>query len=301
MPDTNLADLVNPLAQKVLLFAKKPGEYNSHVDGLTMHIRNSTTEPLHCVYTLSLAVVLQGAKILSIENDVLSCKAGQSMLTTFDLPLVSHVSQASRHQPFIALLLKLDYNKILQTAAELNLPNLTRDTKQQTVSIEDIDVGLNDALNRLFNLEYDDKFRESLFPLLEKEIIIRLLLGAHGPQLRRLASEGSPSSHIVRVVSWLKQNFMRPIEMNDLADQAHMSASTFRQHFKTLTGTSPLQYLKTLRLQEARDQMLVNGLDANQASGVVGYESPSQFSREYSRLFGLPPQKDMQRLKQQAV
>lgn len=279
MVENNHLDLVKPLAQKVSLFSKKPGDHKSLIPELTMHIRNTPTEPLHCIYTLSLAVILQGAKILSIEDKVLPCSAGQSMLTTFDLPLVSHVSEANRHQPFVAMLLKLDYNMILRTAAELNFPKQTSSTIFEPLSIHNVDSGLVDALNRLFELEYNDALRDSLLPLIEKEVVIRLLQGPHGPHLRKLALEGSPSSHIVRVISWLKQNFMRPIHIDQLAEQAHMSASSFRQHFKSITGTSPLQYLKTLRLQEARDQMFINGLDANQASGVVGYESPSQFSR----------------------
>ncbi|WP_222116984.1 helix-turn-helix domain-containing protein, partial [Shewanella algae] len=108
----------------------------------------------------------------------------------------------------------------------------------------------------------------------------------------------SPSNHILKIVTWMKKNFTETIGMNELAGQAHMSASSFRVHFKALTGSSPLQYMKNLRLQEAREQMLLNGLDATQASNLVGYESASQFSREYSRLFGLPPQKDIQRLRQ---
>jgi len=301
MIDTNHQEIAKPLAQKIMLFANKAGDITSHTPELTLHIRHAPTDPLHCIYTLSLAVVLQGAKMLSVENSVLPCSGGQTMLTTFDLPVVSHVTEATRHQPFVAMVLKLDYNLILQTAAELKLPKQSRNETFAPISIHNIDAGLTDALTRLFELEYNPALRDGLQPLLMKEIVIRLLQGPHGPHLRKLASEGSPSSHIVRVVSWLKTNFMRPVQIDELAKQAHMSSSTFRQHFKTITGTSPLQYLKTLRLQEARDQMLINGLDAGQASGVVGYESPSQFSREYSRLFGLPPQKDMQRLRQQQL
>mgnify|MGYP000353772742 CR=1 FL=1 len=142
------------------------------------------------------------------------------------------------------------------------------------------------------------KYFEFSDDLVEKEIVVRLLDSPHGMHLRHMAALGSPNGNVLKAVTWLKQNFSQAIGMNELAEQAHMSASTFRQHFKALTGTSPLQYLKTLRLQEARDQMLVNGVDATLASNLVGYESSSQFSREYSRLFGLPPQKDIQRLRE---
>lgn len=285
------------LTNMVLDYCQREGDHNTSIPGLTLHIRNAPTEPLHCIYTLSLAVILQGGKQLSLDQDILTCNAGQSMLTTFDLPVISHVTEASRKNPFVAIVLKLDYTLILQTCAELNLAKPPRDIRYQPISAHDVDEGLYDALSRLISLQSDTKFLNSLLPLVQREIVIRLLEGPHGLHLRYLASSGSPSGQILKVVTWLKQNFSASVSMDDLADQAHMSASTFRQHFKALTGTSPLQYQKTLRLQEARDQMLMNGLDATQASSIVGYESSTQFSREYSRLFGLPPQKDIQRLK----
>lgn len=285
------------LSHMVLSLNQREGDHSTEIPGLTCHIRHAPTEPLHCIYTLSLAVVLQGAKQLSYEGEIKHCLAGQSMLTTFDLPVISHVTEAARHQPFVALLLKLDYSLILQVSTELSLSRPPRDIRYQAISTHDVDAGLNDALTRLIKLNSEKTLLNSLYPLLEKEIIIRLLDGPHGLHLRYLAATGAPSGQILKVVTWLKQNFSKQVAMDELADQAHMSASTFRQHFKALTGSSPLQYQKTLRLQEARDQMLMHGLDATQASSVVGYESASQFSREYSRLFGMPPQKDIQRLR----
>lgn len=290
--------MIQGLADKAFAYGKREGDHNTSVPGLTVHIRNNPTEPLHCIYTLSLSMILQGGKQLAIESELLPCVAGQSMLTTFDLPVVSHVTEATRHPPFVAVVLKLDYELIMQTCAELELDKPARDMKYKPISIHDIDSGLSGAMARLIDLEKEPMYLASLAPLIKKEIITRLLLGPHGIHLRHLASSGTPSTQILNIITWMKKNFSQVIEINELADRAHMSASSFRQHFKALTGSSPLQYLKNLRLQEARDQMLLNGLDASQASGVVGYESASQFSREYSRLFGLPPQKDIQRLRQ---
>lgn len=296
-PEQNAAT-TNDLLQLAKSFAGKAGDFESGIQGLTIHVRNAPTEPLHCIYTLSLAVVLQGSKELLQDNDVTYCNAGQAMLTTFDLPVISHVSEASRHTPFVALILKLDYSLILQCCTELKLPKPPKDMKFQALSSYDVDNGLLDSLKRLLMLEQQPSLKAGLLPLIEKEIVVRLLDSPHGMHLRHMAAQGSPNGNVLKVVTWLKQNYSQAIGMNELAEQAHMSASTFRQHFKALTGTSPLQYLKTLRLQEARDQMLVNGVDATLASNLVGYESSSQFSREYSRLFGLPPQKDIQRLRQ---
>lgn len=286
------------LVQLVNEYTRKEGDFDSGIQGLTIHVRNAPTEPLHCIYTLSLAVVLQGSKELLQDNEVTYCHAGQAMLTTFDLPVVSHVASASRHAPFIALILKLDYSLIMQACAELKLSKPPRDMQFQALSSYQVDEGLLDALKRLLILEKQPSLKTGLQPLIEKEIVVRLLDSPHGMHLRHMAALGSPNGNVLNAVTWLKQNFSQAISMNELAEKAHMSASTFRQHFKALTGTSPLQYLKTLRLQEARDQMLVNGVDATLASNLVGYESASQFSREYSRLFGLPPLKDIQRLRQ---
>ncbi len=290
--------MIQSLADKAFAYGRREGDHDTSIPGLTLHIRNNPTEPLHCIYTLSLSLILQGSKQVAIDDSLRVCNAGQSMLTTFDLPVISHVTEATRHHPFIGLVLKLDYGLIAQTCTELNLERPSKDLRYQAISTQDIDTGLCDAMSRLLGLHHTPEYIESLAQLYKKEIVIRLLHGPHGMHLRHLASVGSPSRQIVQIVAWMKQNFAQVIGINELADKAHMSASAFRQHFKALTGSSPLQYLKHLRLQEARDQMLLNGLDASQASGVVGYESPSQFSREYSRLFGLPPQKDIQRLRQ---
>ena len=154
-----------------------------------------------------------------------------------------------------------------------------------------------DALVRLVKLLGEPALVPRLAPLIQQEITVRLLTGPHGPQLRHLVTAGSPGQQIAKAVAWLKQNFVEALNGDDLADRAHMSPSTFRQHFRALTGVSPLQYQKQLRLQEARQLMLNENLDAGSAAGRVGYESASQFSREYSRLFGEPPQRDITRMR----
>ena len=160
-----------------------------------------------------------------------------------------------------------------------------------------LDDALLGALVRLVRLLEEPALVDRLAPLIQQEITIRLLTGPHGPQLQHLAANGSPSQQIAKAVAWLKQNFTRAIQVDDLAARVHMSPSTFRQHFRAITGTSPLQYQKQLRLQEARQLMLNQNVDAGNAGGLVGYESASQFSREYSRLFGAPPQQDVKRLR----
>jgi transcriptional regulator GlxA family with amidase domain len=195
------------------------------------------------------------------------------------------------------MMLTLDVRSILQMASELDVPRPRRDDAYRSISFEALDAALLDALVRLVTLLDEPVLVPRLAPLIQQEVTIRLLTGPHGPQLRRLVTAGSPSQQIAKAVAWLKQNFVQPLHGDDLADRAHMSPSTFRQHFRALTGLSPLQYQKQLRSQEARQLMLNQNLDASSAAGQVGYESASQFSREYSRLFGDPPQRDIERMR----
>jgi AraC-like DNA-binding protein len=242
-------------------------------------------------------VVAQGDKQVLLGDESIDYGPGQSMLTTIDLPVVSHVTRASRPEPFLGMMLTLDVRSIVQIASEIDEPRPRREDASRSISFEVLDADLLDALIRLVKLLGQPALVPGLAPLIQQEVILRLLTGPHGPQLRRLVTAGSPSQQIAKAVAWLKQNFVQALHGDELADRAHMSPSTFRQHFRGLTGVSPLQYQKQLRLQEARQLMLNENLDAGTAGGRVGYESPSQFSREYSRLFGAPPQRDVTRMR----
>ena len=283
------------LASAIANFAHTDGDYATVIPALSLHRRKGPTEPLHCIYGLGLGVVAQGHKQVLLRGEVIDYGPGQSMLTTIDLPVISHVTRATVHEPFLGLMLTLDSRQVVQMAAEMQLSQSKN--AYQPISIETLDESLLDALVRLVELLDDPGLVARLAPLIQQEVIVRLLAGPHGPQLQHLAAHGSPSQNIARSVAWLKQNFKRALQVDNLAARAHMSPSTFRQHFRAITGTSPLQYQKQLRLQEARQLMLSQNIDAGNAGGLVGYESASQFSREYSRLFGAPPQQDIRRMR----
>jgi len=285
------------LARAIAGVAHSDGDYTTAIPALSLHRRKAPTEPLHCIYSLGLGVVAQGGKQVLLGGEVIDYGPGQSMLTTIDLPVVSHVVRGSVTEPFLGLMLTLDSRHIVQMASEMELPQPARDSAYRRISIETLDKALVDALVRLVELLDEPALIPRLAPLIQQEIIIRLLSGPHGPQLRHLAAVGSPSQQIAKAVAWLKQNFTQALQVDELAARAHMSPSTFRQHFRTITGTSPLQFQKQLRLQEARQLMLSQNIDAVNAGGLVGYESASQFSREYSRLFGAPPQRDVRRMR----
>jgi AraC-like DNA-binding protein len=285
------------LARAISHIAKTDGDYATAFPALTLHRRAAPTEPLHCIYNLGLGVVAQGSKQVLIGDEAIDYGPGQSMLATIDLPVVSHVRRASVAEPFLGLMLTLDVRTILQAASEMDVPRHRRDGPDRSISFEILDDALLDALVRLVKLLAEPTLIPRLAPLIQQEITIRLLSGSHGARLRHLVTAGSPRQQISKVVAWLKQNFVQSLHVNDLAERAHMSPSTFRQHFRTLTGVSPLQYQKQLRLQEARQLMMNQNIDAGNAGGRVGYESASQFSREYSRLFGAPPQRDVRRMR----
>ena len=285
------------LARAIRRFAQTDGDHATAIPALSLHRRSAPTQPLHCIYRLGVGVVAQGGKQVLLGGESMDYNPGQSMLTTIDLPVVSHVTRASVRDPFLGMMLTLDARAILQLAAEMDAPRRQRDYGHRSISIEKLDAELLDALVRLVKLLDQPTLVSQLASLVQQEITIRLLTGPHGPHLRHLATAGSPSQQIAQAVAWLKQNFVEALRVGDLADRAHMSPSTFRQHFRALTGVSPLQYQKQLRLQEARQLMLNENLDAGSAGGHVGYESASQFSREYSRLFGAPPQRDITRMR----
>jgi AraC-like DNA-binding protein len=285
------------LAAAIMRIAQIDGDYATAIPGLTLHRRSAAADPMPCIYGFGVGVVAQGRKQVMLGEEVYDYAAGDSMLTTVDLPVVSNVTVATPMAPFLGLMLAIDPRSIVQLAAEMDLAQPPRDSSYRAISFNELDLSVLDALIRLVRLLDEPALIPHVAPLIQREISVRLLAGVNGPLLRHLVAVGSPSHQIAKAVNWLKQNFSRALRVDDLAAQSHMSPSTFRQHFRGVTGMSPLQYQKQLRLQQARQLMLSQNLDAGSAGVRVGYESASQFSREYARLFGAPPQRDVQRMR----
>jgi len=298
-PDSSapVVPAIAALARAIGTFAQSDGDYKTAIAALSLHRRKGPTDPLHCIFSLGLGVVAQGDKQALLGSEVVTYGPGQSMLTTIDLPVISHVTRASTQEPLLGLMLTLDSQEIVQTAADMQLTFPGRAPMCRPIGVERLDDRLAWDLVRLVELLEQPLLVAQLAPLIKREIVIRLLSGPHGPQMQQLVAVGSASQQISKAVTWLKQNFAQAMQVDELAASVHMSPSTFRQHFRSITGTSPLQYQKQLRLQEARQLMLNQNIDAASAGGLVGYESPSQFSREYNRLFGSPPQQDVKRLR----
>ncbi|PXW97602.1 AraC-like DNA-binding protein [Sphaerotilus hippei] len=289
---------IDTLAREIGRIAQNDGPHQTPIEALSFYRSSERTPPMPCVYGLGLAVAAQGGKQVTLGDQVIDYGPGQSLLTTVDLPVVARVTRADLATPFLGLLLRLDARSLVQRAAEMDLPPLSRESPPSAISRIPLDPPLLDAVIRLVRLLDEPGLTAHMAPLIQQEITVRLLAGAHGPYLRYLVSAGSPGHQVARAMAWLKQNFSRDVRMDELATSVHMSPSTFRQHFRHLAGMSPLQYQKQLRLQEARQLMLNQSLDAGSAAARVGYESAPQFSREYSRLFGAPPQRDIRRLRE---
>jgi AraC-like DNA-binding protein len=288
---------VDSLAREIGRVASANGDYVTAVPGLTLHRRSAPGSPMPCIYGFGLGVIAQGSKQVILGEQVFAYTPGDAMLTTVDLPVVSNVTVASPQAPFLGLMLSIDPRIVLQLVAEMDLNHAPKAVAYQSIAFKTLDSATLACVIRLVRLADEPAMAPFIAPLIQREIVIRLLAGAFGPLLRHVVSVGSPSQQISKAVNWLKQHFSLTLRVDELAASAHMSPSTFREHFKSVTGMSPLQYQKQLRLQEARQLMLSQDLDAGSAGVRVGYDSASQFSREYARLFGAPPLRDIQRMR----
>ena len=271
------------------------------VPGLSLFRWDEPTEPFTGLYEPSICVVAQGAKRVVLGEDTFVYDAHRYLLTSVDLPAVVQIIEASRAKPYLGLRLMLDLREISQMMLDSNLPAPRTQQSSRGMATGEMTVPLLNAIQRLVDLLDNEQDIPILAPTIQREITYRLLVGDQGARLRQIATTGSQSQQIARAIDWLKGNFSQPLSIDELAKQSNMSPSTFHHHFRSMTALSPLQYQKNLRLREARRLMLMEHLDAATAGFKVGYESPTQFNREYRRLFGQPPLRDINNLRQMAV
>jgi AraC-like DNA-binding protein len=248
-----------------------------------------------------ICVIAQGAKRVLLGDETYVYDPQHFLITSVDLPTVAEIIEASREKPYLGLILKIDLREISQLMVDSNLPPPRPQQSSRGMATGEVTLPLLSTFQRLIDLLDEPKDIPILAPIIQREIFYRMLVGDQGVRLRQMASAGSQSQQIARAIDWLKGNFTQPLRIEDLASQVNMSTSTFHHHFRAVTAMSPLQYQKWLRLNEARRLMLAENQDATTAAFQVGYESPSQFSREYSRLFGAPPLRDITSLRQMAT
>jgi len=270
------------------------------VPGLGLFRRTEPTEPITGMYEPSLCMIAQGAKRVTLADDSYVYDANNYLITSVHLPTLVQITEASPEQPYLGLRLRFDLREVAQLMADSHLPPPRSQQSSRGMATGAVTLPLLGAVSRLIDLLAAPEDIPILAPVIQREILYRLLTGDQGARLRQIATAGSQSQQIARAIEWLKENFTESLRIDDLAEKARMSASTFHHHFRAMTAQSPLQYQKQLRLQEARRLMLAERLDAASAAFQVGYESPSQFSREYGRLFGAPPLRDVARLRETA-
>ena len=286
------------LAKGIARWTDKGDRFETAIPGLTLYRRDEPSPPTSIMYEPCICVVAQGAKRVLLGDDTYVYDPRHFLITAADLPTVVQIIKASREKPCLGLILKLDQREITQLMVDSSLPPPRPQQPSRAMATGEVTLPLLAAFQRLIDLLAEPKDIPILSPIIQREIFYRLLVGDQGVRLRQMASAGSQSQQIARAIGWLKGNFSRPLRIDDLAAQVNMSTSTFHHHFRTLTAMSPLQYQKWLRLNEARRLMLTERVDAASAAFQVGYESPSQFSREYRRFFGEPPLRDITSLRQ---
>jgi len=299
--DSRLEAAIAALGESIARWTEQGEQFTTAVPELALFQRTEPSEPITGMYEPSLCLVAQGAKRVQLGDDTYVYDAHHYLITSVHLPTVVQVTEASREKPYLGLRLKFDLREVSQLMADSNLPSPRTQQSNRGMATGEVTLPLATAVQRLIDLLDTEQDIPILAPIIQREIIYRLLVGDQGSRLRQIAAAGSQSQQIARAIEWLKGNFTQPLRIDDLAAQARMSSSTFHHHFRSMTALSPLQYQKQLRLQEARRLMLAERLDAATAAFQVGYESPSQFSREYGRLFGAPPLRDISKLRQMAV
>ncbi len=272
------------------------GAYETAVAALRLSRFSAPSDVVAVVYEPSLCIVAQGAKEVLLADELYRLDPARSLLVSVDLPVAARVVEASPGRPYLAIRLALDPAVVGELLAEsMNAPAPGPPTR--AIAVTSVEPALLDAVSRLVTLLDSPADIGPLAPLVLREITYRLLAGPQGSRLRQIVAAGGPAQRIARAIRWLIDHFADPLRIDSLAKRVGMSPSAFHLHFRHVTALSPLQYQKRLRLQEARRLMLGEGLDAASAAFRVGYESPSQFSREYRRMFGAPPRQNVAALR----
>ena len=284
------------LAGRIARWTTGKNRLDTPIQGLTLHRWENPTDPTSYMLPASICLIGQGKKRLFLNEETYVYDARRFLVTSVELPVVTQIIEASPEKPYLGLTMELDLRAISQLMLGRDSLPSREPTERLGIAVSEVPGVLSNAFIRLIDLLEDPEDIPVLAPLIKQEIFYRLLTGEQGPRLRRIAAAGNHGYQISRVIHWLKENYHKPVRIEELADKAGLSLSAFHNHFRAVTAMSPLQYQKRMRLNEARRLMLTEHVDAARAAFQVGYESPSQFSREYSRQFGAPPMRDIKAL-----
>jgi AraC-like DNA-binding protein len=291
---------ITELSNLIERYSEGDGTHATAIPRLFLHRASSPSLPLHTVYQPAVCFMAQGSKQAMAGESIFTYREGDYLVISVDVPIVSQILEATPQRPFLCLRLDLDPAAIGALMLEGDVERAGRELPESSLAVSAMNDEVLDAAIRLLRLLGSPRDIPILAPLAEREILYRLLRGEQTSRMSQIAFAESKLQQVNRAIGWIKRNFRVPLRIDTVASEARMSASALHQHFKTVTGMSPLQFQKQLRLQEARRLMLSEAADAAMAGHSVGYESPSQFSREYRRLFGAPPVRDIERLRESA-
>jgi AraC-like DNA-binding protein len=281
------------LTRKVAARTQLLGENPTAIPGLALYRRTSPTPCYLATYEPSFTVFLQGRKRVNLGGTIYFCDGSSFLLTSIDVPVQGQIIEASEQIPMLSMFLRLDMPTVREVVSREDIPEPLTSAQPRGLAVGETTPGLIDACTRLLELLDAPEDIPFLSHLIQREIVYRILRTPQGSRLRAIATTGDLSHRTARAIAWLRTNYAKPLHMEELAGIARMGVSTLHHQFRGLTAMSPLQYQKQLRLQTARQRMLVDGIDATSAAYEVGYESVSQFNREYSRSFGQPPMRDI--------
>lgn len=281
------------LARKIAVHAPREGAQATAIPALTLYRRTAPSPCSPVTYEPSFNVFVQGRKRVNLGGTTYLCDESTFLLSSLDLPVVSQIVAASEEVPLLSMLLKLDMAMVRDILSQEEFHRPEDSPQGRGIAVGTTTVDLLKPCSRLLDLLDAPEDIPFLSSLVQREIVYRLLQGAQGQRLRAIATLGDQSQKTTKAIAWLRTNYSKPLRLEELADVARMGMSTLHHHFRALTAMSPLQYQKQLRLIAARERMLIEGLDAASAAFEVGYESASQFNREYKRFFGQPPMRDI--------
>jgi AraC-like DNA-binding protein len=286
------------LIERIARWAPTDGPQGSLLPSLGFFRWSALSDLGSCVSKPSLILAAQGAKRVTLGGEAYEYGPAHGLVTALDLPITSRVTRASVDEPYLCLVYELNPARIADLMTEVHLLPPKMIPEGRALSLCTVTASLFDAALRLVRL-LDEPFDiPILAPLIERELLYRLLTSEQGMRLRHMAMNESQSYKIARAIDYLKQHFTKPLKIETLANHVSMSVSSLHHHFKAVTSMSPLQYHKQLRLLEARSLLIGQRVDVTSAAYKVGYESPSHFTRDYSRLFGAPPTRDLASLRE---
>lgn len=293
-----IAEYQKELARLIEYYVFQDGAYMTRVPSLSFFRQSHVNEPKHIFHQPSLCIVFQGEKEICLGMERYRYGPADYLISSIGLPTTGQITKASANRPYLSLKIEFMPNQIVELINNADVkPSLKKEKDKHAMYVCHMEMSLLDAVARLARLMDTPADIPVLGPIYTKEIFYRVLQGPYGNILRQFTIEGSYACQIRKIVKQITQNYDQPLKIEKLAQIANMSVPTFYRHFKEITAMSPIQFQKQLRLQEARQLLLSETINAVDVAFKVGYESPSQFSREYSRMFGLPPKEEIKRLR----